>query len=559
MKQIKTLSELGAYRGEDSYIKHIIISWIIFSILYWIAAYHKPFHVDEFFSWVYVERSSFKDIMMLKDSGIGHPPLFHLLQKVVQTTSPSYHFLEVRLINYLAGSAFMILFTGILLRHHWIPVFCHGIACSAGLLNIFVFSRMWGLVTLCALLALRTGEAYANTGRKIYIISFFGACVAGFLSDYSFILLVPYALSIFSLAFNRSRLMKRVMGALVLAGITSPLVYAWTQKDAGYLAYYLPASLTRMTFEAANSLLNLWFAEAFLIFVLLIVVTWIVGARMRGRRYGVGNIKIYGNWSVIMFGVLILGEALIRFTPIRTRHLAPFVIVMFMAWLVTGYFVVKKHSGSVDWSSRNARLLSAIFGAMIILIAVNPFFWRELRDARFLSVLFPFAMYFLFLNTPRSTIVLFSAALIVSGALFISSKGIGDYFPPPSFEKNPQPVYQNVFAYSTQYMKSPPSERREPLFLDLLPFKKYCRVCMMGLDARNGYFEGVFDFVVWDDYDLSELKSKGYSVVSKKRLGLSWLDKVQFSYLTPIYPRFYSEYILAQEPEANWNAPSGFK
>jgi hypothetical protein len=539
----------------ESVVIHVVVSWIMFSIFYWIAAYFKPFHCDEFFSWVYVERSSFKDILMLKDTGIGHPPLFHLLQKFVQTVSPSYHFLQVRLVNYVAGSAFVILFAVNILRDRWLPVLCYGVACSAGLLNIFVFSRMWGLVALCALLGLRFGEDYVNTKRTSYLILFLAACAVGFFSDYSFILIFPYALTIILVALNRSRLTTLVMGVFGVAGITGPLIYAWTQRDPGYFAYHITANVPRMAFEAANSLLNFWFAEPFLFFVGMVVVAWIVGDRIKAKGDNARKIKLFGNWSACIFGILILVEALIRYTPIRTRHVAPLVIAIIIAWLVTGYLVVKKHLGSVDWSGRNVRLLFAVFGAMIILVTISPFFWRDLRVARFLSVVVPFIMYLIFLNAPRSTIILFSAAMVVSGVLFIFSKGLGDYFPPPSFEKRPQPVYQNVFGYSTQYMKSSPSEREEPIFLDLFPFKQSCRTCTMGIAASNLYLGDVLYLVARDDYKLSWLESKGYSVVSKELIGVSWLDKVQFSYLTPIYPRCHAEYTLVQEPESKRNAP----
>jgi hypothetical protein len=493
---------------------------------------------------------------MLKDTGIGHPPLFHLLQKFVQTVSPSYHFLQVRLVNYVAGSAFVVLFAMTILRNRRIPVLCYGVACSAGLLNIFVFSRMWGLVALCALLGLRFGEAYVDTKRTSYLILFLSACAVGFFSDYSFILIFPYALTIFLLALSCSRLTTLMIGVFGVIGITGPLVYAWTQRDPSYFVYYIPASATRMAFETVNSLLNFWFAEPLLFFVLIIIVSWIVGNRIKAKGDDARKIKLFGNWSACIFGVLILAEAVIRFTPIRTRHLAPLVIAIIIAWLVTGYLVVKKHLGSVDWSGRNVRLLFAVFGAMILLVTISPFFWRDLREARFLAVLFPFIMYFIVLNAPRSTIIVFSAALIVSGILFVSSKGLSDYFPPPISERIPQPVYQNVFGYSTQYMKSSPSEREEPIFLDFFPFKKACRTCTMGVSGAVRQLGGVFYLVAWDNLEFPGLKRrKGYSVVSKKRIGLSWLDRIQFSCLTPIYPRCHAEYTLAQEPESTRNAP----
>ena len=47
--------------------KYFLISWIIFTAFYFTAAYNKPFHVDEFYSWVYAERCTFKEIILLTD------------------------------------------------------------------------------------------------------------------------------------------------------------------------------------------------------------------------------------------------------------------------------------------------------------------------------------------------------------------------------------------------------------------------------------------------------------------------------------------------------------
>ena len=94
-------------------IKHILVSLVIFSSLYWFAAYYKPFHVDEFYSWVYASRCTFKEIFMSKDTGIGHQPLYHIIQKLVQTLFQPYHFSHVRLANYLIGSLFVAIFVSV--------------------------------------------------------------------------------------------------------------------------------------------------------------------------------------------------------------------------------------------------------------------------------------------------------------------------------------------------------------------------------------------------------------------------------------------------------------
>jgi len=58
--------EIASKQKPDK-LKYIFILWVIFSSVYWIAAYNKPFYADEFYSWVYAERCTFKEIILLKE------------------------------------------------------------------------------------------------------------------------------------------------------------------------------------------------------------------------------------------------------------------------------------------------------------------------------------------------------------------------------------------------------------------------------------------------------------------------------------------------------------
>ena len=219
-------------------LKHALISWFIFSVLYGIAAYYKPFHVDEFFSWVYAERCTFSEIIQLKEFGIGHPPLYHLIQKIVQTFMPSYHFLYVRLANYLFGSLFIILFVKIFLRYKNIPLFCYGVAFSATTLDLFIFSRMWGLVCLFSLLLLWVGEIYYHKPNRKALIFLLTFAVFGFLSDYNFILLFSYvAIVLFSRKPYFKRLLIFFLVFLVLSWLTSNCLSV-ISKGASFSQYF---------------------------------------------------------------------------------------------------------------------------------------------------------------------------------------------------------------------------------------------------------------------------------------------------------------------------------
>ena len=63
--------------------------------------------MDEFYSWVYAQKCTYAEILTLKDTGIGHPPLYHLIQKFVSDLLPGYHFVHVRIANFIFGILFL--------------------------------------------------------------------------------------------------------------------------------------------------------------------------------------------------------------------------------------------------------------------------------------------------------------------------------------------------------------------------------------------------------------------------------------------------------------------
>ena len=225
---------MRAFRPNQNSLIYLILPWIVFSIFYWVAAYFKPFNVDEFFSWVYAERCSFWEIITLRDTGIGHPPLFHLLQKTVQVCFSVYHPLQVRLVNYVVGSVFIILLSRILKREQAVPGFFLAVASSACVLNVFVFSRMWGLVCLASLLLVWSGEKYVKARTRKNAIVFGIVAIFGFVSDYGFVLLIPYMIIVI---FSNSQYLERIkrfgFWVAVSAGLLSASTLGFT-KGLGF-------------------------------------------------------------------------------------------------------------------------------------------------------------------------------------------------------------------------------------------------------------------------------------------------------------------------------------
>ena len=126
------------FMDKKDVLKYILIPWFLFTILYWTASLYKGFHIDEFFSWVYTQRSSVTEIFQLKDFGIGHPPIYHFLQKIIQTIFTNYHPFQVRVINYLVGSFFIVLLIRLVSKHRENLLFLYSLCFYATILDIFL-------------------------------------------------------------------------------------------------------------------------------------------------------------------------------------------------------------------------------------------------------------------------------------------------------------------------------------------------------------------------------------------------------------------------------------
>ena len=112
---------------------------------------------------MYASRCSFGEILLLRDFGIGHPPLYHLLQKLVQLCMPFYH-------PMFKGSST----TSSVRFHRHLHVLVPETEANAYFLRRRLligrrfrslrFQPMWGLVFLEILLVYLAGERYLRTG-----------------------------------------------------------------------------------------------------------------------------------------------------------------------------------------------------------------------------------------------------------------------------------------------------------------------------------------------------------------------------------------------------------
>jgi hypothetical protein len=524
--------------SKNSFI-YLVLPWIVFSILYWATAYFKPFNMDEFFSWVYAEKCSFIEILSFKDGGIGHPPLFHVLQKIVQAAFPVYHPMQVRLVNYIAGSAFILLLTKVLRREGPVPGFFLGIASSACILNIFVFGRMWGLVCLTSLLLLWMGEKFICERTFRNTVWFAAIALFGFVSDYSFILLTPYMIMVI---FSNTRYLdtiKRIgLWAIIFAGLLSVSILG-TTKGWSYVGYFLLGSIPKLPFEAVNLLVNFWFMEPFLLSLLLFMFAYYL-------RWFKSSLQERAKWhrrhEVLGVGMLlVVMEAACRYFDFRVRYAG--IIALLVIFL--SYFRIRR-SGKLFAHEDKNRLVAACAAGVVVLLILSPFMWRDLRAARFLIVLLPFVLVLIYKTLHKTALVTLSVILSVSGVLYLTSNGIGDYFPTKAFRNNYPIVYQSIFAYPDNYLRFGEAEGAQPYFTDSRPFATFCRVCKMGTDKIPYNEFSTLQVFTWSDQPLAI--PSYFTCTKSEEYGLSWTDRFQFRYFSPIYPLHFSAYQCERDP-----------
>jgi len=489
--------------NQEKYIifKHILVSLTIYSIFFFIAAYYKPFHVDEFYSWVYSERCSLYDITTLrKQFGIGHPPLYHLIQKLVQNVFPSYHHIQIRLANYFFGFLFIILFAKFTLKQKNIPYFIYGIAGSATILEIFVFSRMWGLVCLASMLLLWAGEEYCKDKNKKYLFFFLGSCILGFLSDYSFIILSLYFIIVL---FWQTTFSKNVIRfSFIFMFIAFAISPYWSDDINNLNIFYVLSGQIRklvlLVAKTINVLFNFWFVELLLT-------------------------------ALLLFGATLMLE-LYR----RIRQQKPNSTFSFTYLSAATSFLKEKAGHLLDVRHDYSRVFLTVIAAWLITLAVNPVFWAETIRKRFLTILLPFILYIIVRHFDKKSLYVLASLLFCSGLIYISSNRVAGIYPPPSFDDEAPIIYQNEWAYTTQHLRSTEKPSEPPFITDFSSIRKNCRICRMGTkDIPFDQFDTLW--TVWSHRsDPDHFIPAEFKKVEGGMPNFTWLDRMQFKYLTPL-------------------------
>jgi hypothetical protein len=391
---------------------------------------------------------------------------------------------------------------------------------------------MWGLLCLSSLLLLWSGEKYRKKTEPRHLAAFCGISVLGFFSDYSFILLIPYIMIIifFRKLFFFRKVFPFFLISLVIAWLTSTYLSVESRENnIIWLSHSIFSDIPKIIFELGKVFFNFWFLELFLLSLLVLGLSYFF-------VYKLSNYKINGNFcgiNIALFILLISLHVFIQNDLIRIRHVA-LIIVGLMIFLFCKIKVTDVFCVNLDKN----RLSLSIFGGLLILLSVSPFFWRDLADSRFLQVFLPLLLLFVYLKTHRTILYLISVIFSISGLLYIFSTGVSEWYPPPSVSES-NVIFQDVHSYSTQFLCSKKGNVISPYIIDATKFKKFCNVCSIATKKFQVNRCDKIWIIGHHDWYHKNFIPDGFKLL-RKDVNLTWLDKLQFKYLTPLYPKRFA-------------------
>jgi hypothetical protein len=391
---------------------------------------------------------------------------------------------------------------------------------------------MWGLLCLSSLLLLWAGEKYHKKRQQRYIVALCGISVIGLLSDYNFILLFPYILVvIFShKTFFNKILFPSFLICLIITWTTSTYLSIKTKENSiTWFFYSIFNDILKINFELGHVFFNFWFVELFLLSFLALILVYYFVYKLNGYKIDHNLYSV----SITTFIFLISSHYLIRNDFLRLRH-AVLIIIGLMIILsckikITDIFYVNRDKN---------RLFLSIFGGLLILLSISPFFWRDLINSRFLQLLLPFLLLFVYLKSHRTVLYSISIIFVTSGVLYIFSEGVSDWYPPASVSER-NVIFQNVPSYSTQFLRSKKENVARPYIIDTTEFKRSCRVCNIATKSLEVSGSDKILAIGYHDWDHKKYIPEGYEII-KKNDNLTWLDKLQFKYLTPIHSKRFA-------------------
>jgi hypothetical protein len=521
------------------------LCWLVFASLYVVGAWHKPYSAHDFYSWVYAQRCTVGEILTLEDTGIGHPPLFHLVQKGVQEALPFYLPINARLANFLFGSVYVIVFTAFLGRRPGCTLFCFGIAASATTLDTYMICRMWGLVCLISLLLIVTGERLRRrfSGRDAVIFPVL--LILGFLSDYSFVLMLPYAVLV---CLPRGR-WGHGLAHLSLAGAALLLFllrwrHAWKDDYLGQVVSLVLYDIFNASMVGVSMIFNFWFEETQILGLVVFIFCLARGARRAPWTSRPPASPVTQRAIFVSLALVLLCGTMVRTGLIRVRYAwIPLLLFLLLTLWSRRQYPFFDHHDSGD------RFLAGLVGGSAILLAVSPYFWAGLVQVRFFLVLFPLLLLFLTGALHLRALRALALLMICSGLVYTASNGLFLYYPPPAVEGTEPVVFADVYSYSNHYFHRDARTGIEPYIIDQQNFVSSCRVCRMGSDHVPWERFHRFLLVGPANKDPRALVPEQFRMVGEE-VHLSRLDLLQFGLLHPIYTQRYAVSVFQRlEPE----------
>lgn len=512
----------------------VLLCWLIFTLLYWAGAWHKPYAAHDFYSWVYAERCEVSGILTLEDTGIGHPPLYHLAQKSVQALIPRFHPLNARLANFVFGSLFVIAFAALIGRRPGYTFFCCGIAASATTLDSFMLCRMWGLVCLISLLLIIVGQRLRRRFSGWTLALFLALFILGLCSDYSFALLLPYAVLV-CLPSGRwgRRLAHGTLAATGLVLLLLRLRHAGKTGNPGAGIFSLLSDTFNTVAEIGLMVFNFWFEETFLIALTLFAAFLAFGGHRAWKTSRTERSPLNLRLMSLSLLVVLFSSILVRTDLIRVRYAAvPLLVFLLLALWGRRRYPYFDHLRVDDCC------LAGMAGGLAFLLAIHPYFWTGLIHIRYFSALIPLLLLFLAERFHRQALRVLAGLMICSGLIYTASNGLVLYYPPPAVSGPDPVVFADVYSYSNHYFHRDAGTGKTPWIVDQQNFVSSCRVCRMGRAHVPWQRFQRFRLVEPVHLDLKTPVPGQFEKLGEE-IHLSRMDRLQFHWLTPIRIRRY--------------------
>lgn len=529
--KFKSLFELKDYNKVN-----LLMGLSLFSVLFWVGAVLKPMHVDEFYSWLYTQRYGLSDILAMKEMGIGHPPLYHLVQKMSQWIFDIDNLYLVRLPNYLLGIVFITLFVKFMARINPVEKYQYfGVFISASILDTFILARMWGLLCLASLLLLMTYYSYRQAPVRENKLKFILAVIFGLMSDFNFLVFLPM---FFYVIFD----MKSFKKSIVIS--SAIILLLWVVKQRNYTIDRLETTYLRLISnvqlfftEFLQSVFNFWYWE---IFALAIFSAILLTIKFMKKEAPLALVKFL-KWALFPG---LAGMVLLEFLHVQ-NFLSSFPVFILASGVIgfNLYFFIKLRV--FDLLNNDQRVvLGVYFFTFILILFMTSVFWRNLVNVRFLVLLVPWTIFFLIrtLNVKQFNIV--NIIMIISGLFYGVSSGIAQSYPANIDIEGKNIIHYNPNTISTYYFFYRENPQNIPYILNKTNYQKSCRICDFG-DNRIPYDElNRLLILAKKSNDYSDQIPAEFTLEQVTEASYNYFDNRLGKIFTPVYKNKYFLYEL---------------